>query len=111
MRPKSLITEATTPKWSKRSTLTDSIENPPDGITLGRYNLQGRVNNFSSIRTCSMSVRCIGKVHIPVWRVLVTCGVDTDGGPTRGCSNKLTGCPIVRQVIRFGTGSRVLVTA
>lgn len=34
--PKSLITEATIPKWSKRSTLTDSIDNPPDCIALTR---------------------------------------------------------------------------
>src|SRR6266705_1404507 len=55
MMPKSLITEATTPRWSKRSTLTDSIGNPPDCMALSQHDVQGRVYNFFSFCTCSMS--------------------------------------------------------
>jgi hypothetical protein len=34
-----------------------------------------------------------------------------EGDRMSGCSYQLTGCPVVRQVVRFGTGSWVLVTA
>src|SRR5712691_50785 len=55
MMPNSLITEATTPRWSRRSTLTDSIGTPPDCMALSQQDVEGRVYDLFSFCTCSMS--------------------------------------------------------
>src|SRR6266851_2798948 len=57
MRPQSLITEATTPRWSRRSTLTDSMRTPSNFMALSPQDIQGRVYNLFLFCTCSMSVQ------------------------------------------------------
>src|SRR5258707_11652448 len=56
----------TATRWSRRSTLIDSIGTPPNCMALSQQNVQGRVYDLFSFCTCSMSVIDKGvSIYIP----------------------------------------------